>query len=252
MQIDWITVSAQIINFLVLVYLLQHFLYRPVVQAMDKREKRITDRLREAETREEEARREAEEYAHKSEELAGDRHSLMERYEQEAREEKQELLARARDEVKETRSQWQRQAEQEKREFLADLRRRTGATVTSIARRALTDLADAELEERVIDVFVERLGDLDDGSRKIFSSPKEGLVVSTAFELNDKQRARVEKALRENLGNDLRFQFQVAPDLLCGIQLGDDGHALGWSLSDYMAQLTEQMDDAIDNAVSRD
>jgi F-type H+-transporting ATPase subunit b len=251
MQIDWITVSAQIVNFLVLVYLLQHFLYKPVVQAMDKREKRITDRLREAEAREKEAKREADEYARKSEQMETERRSLMDRYEQEAREEKQDLLTKAREEVKETRGQWQRQAEQEKREFLADLRRRTGATVTSIARRALADLADAELEERVIDVFVERLGDLDDESRKIFSSPKKGLVVSTAFELSDKQHARVEKALREGLGKDLAFEFRVAPDLLCGIQLGDDGHALGWSLADYMSQITGQMDDAIDNALRR-
>ena len=45
MQIDWLTVAAQIVNFLVLVWLLQRFLYRPIVSAMAERENRIETRL---------------------------------------------------------------------------------------------------------------------------------------------------------------------------------------------------------------
>ena len=41
MQIDWLTVAAQIANFLVLVWLLQRFLYRPITEAMARREERI-------------------------------------------------------------------------------------------------------------------------------------------------------------------------------------------------------------------
>ena len=37
MQIDWITVAAQIVNFLVLVWILQRLLYRPVTRAMARR-----------------------------------------------------------------------------------------------------------------------------------------------------------------------------------------------------------------------
>ena len=48
MQIDWLTVAAQIVNFLVLVWLLQRFLYRPITEAMARREERIESRLSEA------------------------------------------------------------------------------------------------------------------------------------------------------------------------------------------------------------
>ena len=41
MQIDWLTVAAQIVNFLVLVWLLQRFLYKPITNAMHRREERI-------------------------------------------------------------------------------------------------------------------------------------------------------------------------------------------------------------------
>ena len=46
MQIDWITVAAQIVNFLILVWLLQHFLYGPITRAMQRREQRIAERER--------------------------------------------------------------------------------------------------------------------------------------------------------------------------------------------------------------
>ena len=60
MLIDWFTVIAQIVNFLVLVYLLKRFLYKPIIKAMDGREQRIAGRLEEADKREEEARQELE------------------------------------------------------------------------------------------------------------------------------------------------------------------------------------------------
>jgi hypothetical protein len=41
MLIDWFTVGAQIVNFLILVWLLKHFLYKPILNAIDAREKRI-------------------------------------------------------------------------------------------------------------------------------------------------------------------------------------------------------------------
>ena len=41
MTIDWITVAAQIANFLVLVWLLRRFLYRPILDGIDAREAEI-------------------------------------------------------------------------------------------------------------------------------------------------------------------------------------------------------------------
>lgn len=251
MHIDWITVSAQIVNFLVLVYLLQHFLYTPVVQAMDKREKRVTDRLRDAEAREGKAKQKADEYAQKKEELESERRSLMEQYKQEARDEKQALLETARKDVQETTSQWQRQAAQEKKEFLTDLGKQTETTLTSIARKALLDLADTDLEGRVVDVFIGRLKNLDEDARKTFSAAKGKLRVSTAFDLDSKQRERVKRAVRARIGDEADVEFEVVPDLLCGIQLSGDGHALGWNLADYVTQVTSRMDSAIDNSLRK-
>ena len=48
MLIDWFTVGAQAVNFLILVWLLRQFLYKPILNAIDAREKRIASELADA------------------------------------------------------------------------------------------------------------------------------------------------------------------------------------------------------------
>ena len=55
MLIDWFTVGAQALNFLILVWLLKRFLYKPILHAIDEREKRIAKELADADAKKAEA-----------------------------------------------------------------------------------------------------------------------------------------------------------------------------------------------------
>ena len=48
MLIDWFTVAAQALNFLILVWLMKRFLYKPILNAIDAREKLIAKELADA------------------------------------------------------------------------------------------------------------------------------------------------------------------------------------------------------------
>src|SRR5688500_8544406 len=84
MTVDWLTVGAQALNFLVLVYLLKRFLYGPVVRAMARREEAIGERQREAEQRREDAEAEARRHREAREALEGQRECLLARAHEEA------------------------------------------------------------------------------------------------------------------------------------------------------------------------
>jgi len=45
MSIDWVTVLAQLANFLLLIWLLRRFLYRPIIAGIDAREAEIARRM---------------------------------------------------------------------------------------------------------------------------------------------------------------------------------------------------------------
>src|SRR5580693_6836832 len=95
MPIDWFTVVAQAINFLILVWLLKRFLYRPILSAIDAREKGIADQLADAVAKEAEAHKDREDFQHKNEAFDKERAALLTKATDEAKAERQRLLDQA-------------------------------------------------------------------------------------------------------------------------------------------------------------
>ena len=77
MLIDWFTVGAQALNFLILVWLMKRFLYKPILHAIDAREKRIATELADADAKKAEAQKERDEFQHKNEEFDQQRAALL-------------------------------------------------------------------------------------------------------------------------------------------------------------------------------
>ena len=96
MLIDWFTVIAQVVNFLILVWLLKRFLYKPILGAIDAREQRIAKELADADAKKEEAKKEREEFQHKNEELDRQRAALLDKATEEVKAERRRLLDEAR------------------------------------------------------------------------------------------------------------------------------------------------------------
>lgn len=90
--IDWFTVIAQVINFLILVWLLKRFLYKPILNAIDAREKRVADELANADTKKAEAEKEKEEFKHKNEEFDQQRSALLNKAKEDAKAERQRFF----------------------------------------------------------------------------------------------------------------------------------------------------------------
>ncbi len=256
MLIDWFTVGAQIVNFLILVALLKKFLYGPVVRAMDARQTRIADRLREAEEAEATAQREAESYREKQAEIEREKERILSEARREAEERKENLTARAREEVEQTRREWLDAVQGEKESFLLDLKRRAAEELAYSVRKALHDLADEDLEGRLVDVFLRKLRESEetpgsDESSSKWEPPVDGLEVVAGFNLDERQREKIVHALKERfpkVQGDVRFES--SSDVICGIRVRSGGHRLGWSLEDYVENLERNLTDMMDEELS--
>src|ERR1700683_5526283 len=95
MLIDWFTVGAQALNFLILVWLLRHFLYKPILDAIDAREQRIATELADAAALKAESKKEQDEYQRKNQALEAERVTLLSRATDEAKARREALLADA-------------------------------------------------------------------------------------------------------------------------------------------------------------
>ncbi|MGI5819657.1 MAG: F0F1 ATP synthase subunit delta [Armatimonadota bacterium] len=250
MQIDWVTIIAQIVNFLILVWLLKRFLYGPIVQAMQQRQERIADEMVEAREREAEAHQEARRHRGERQRLERRREELMDEARRDADQRRQQLIAEAREEVRGIERRWHENLRDERDAFIRQLRERMGREVCSVARQALADLANRELQAQVVDVFTERLGDLDEERmselRAAVADSNRGPSLTTAFELSDRQHARLISAIREVLGEDVEITFREAGELLCGVELNVGGVKVAWSLASYLTALEESVIEAIE------
>jgi F-type H+-transporting ATPase subunit b len=249
MLIDWFTVGAQALNFLILVWLLKRFLYKPILDAVDAREKRIAKELADADAKKAEARRERDEFQHKNEAFDQQRAGLLGKAADEAKAEGQRLLDEARRKADAAAAKRQEALKSERQSLSAALSRRTRDEVFAIARKALGDLATTTLEERMCEVFTRRLRELNARSKAglgaaLKSSSAPGLL-RTSFDLPAEQRAAIQKALNEAFSAEIRLQFETAPDLISGIELTSNGHKLGWSIADYLASLEKGVDEVL-------
>ncbi len=241
MLINWFTVTAQIVNFLVLVYLLKRFLYKPIVKAMDERDRRIASRLEEAEQREEAARQEQDQYEEKKREIDDQRDTLLGQIKEDVETQRKELVSKTRLQVDAVRTNWYHALEREKEAFLRELRERAGKHVCAIARRALKDLGNVELEQHMVRLFIERLRGLDQAEQKALKESvhksKQEVAVTSAFEIPEAMSREIAEVLRAYTADSKGLQFETSPDVICGIELRAHGRKIAWSVRDYLEGL---------------
>lgn len=244
MLIDWFTVAAQVVNFLILVALLKHFLYDRIIQAMDEREGKVRARLDEAEKREQERREEAETYRRKNREIEERRKDMLDKAKQAAEDERKELTQNARHEVETLRAKWREGLEREKASFLRELKQMAGRQVFDVSRRALKDLADADMEERVITVFLKEIKAMKREARdKMARTIKEDgskITVRSAFEISSTQRQQITRTLHEQLAGKADVNYEADPEIIFGVELKSGGEKVTWSLGEYLKALEDQ------------
>jgi F-type H+-transporting ATPase subunit b len=245
MLIDWFTVGAQALNFVILVWLMKRFLYGPILKAIDGREKRIAAQLADVEAKKAEAGKQRDEFQHKNEVFDQARADLLSKAVADAKTEHDRLIDEAR---KAADALGQKRAQALKDDAVRlnqAVSRSTQKEVFAIARKTLTDLAGASLEERVVDIFVRRLSELDDPAKaklaEAIKKPSEQAVVRSAFPLEVLQRAAIQKVVNAAFSADITLCYETAPDLIGGIELNSQGQKLSWSIAGYLTTLEKNI-----------
>jgi F-type H+-transporting ATPase subunit b len=233
------------INFLILVWLLKRFLYKPILHAIDEREKGIAAQLAEAEAKIAEAQKERDDFQHKNEVFDQVRAALLEKAEDGAKAERQQLLDGARKDADALRAKRQDALRDEQLNLGQEIARWTQKEVFAVARKTLADLATTSLEERMVDVFVHRLSALTGAAKEelvaALKASTQPARVRSAFDLPPAQRKVIESAVNKTFGAEAPVQFETAPELVSGIELSTGGQKVAWSIADYLATLEKSV-----------
>jgi F-type H+-transporting ATPase subunit b len=249
MLIDWFTVGAQAINFILLVWLLKHFLYKAILNAVETREKRIATELADAAETKTAAQTLQAEYKLKKEQLDQQRGDLMNKATQEVSAERQRLLGETTAAGVVLAAEQQKTLRRDVQSLNETIRSHTQQQVFAIARKALAELATASLEERIADVFLRRVRAMGGTAKAVFAdairTATEPVLVRSAFDLPAVQRAATQNALNETFSADVRLRFEAAPELIGGMELSAGGQKLAWSIADYLTSMQRSIEELV-------
>jgi len=245
MLIDSFTIIAQIINFLILIYLLKRFLFNRIIKIMDDREKQITDRMQDTEAAKEEAQKELEEQRRIREELQQKWNEMLAQAKKDAQKKREELVKDARKKIDEEQKNWREAILKQRTAFLRDLRHLSCEQVCQISRKVLSDLASEKLENQLIENFLIQLGKLTkeekDDFIRFINRDERKIWVNSSFQLTREKESEIRKTLEEIIGDKIEINFKVSPDLICGIETRTEGKKISWNIENYLDGLEEQL-----------
>lgn len=223
MELNWSTFILEIVNFLVLVWILKRFLYRPVLDVIERRRKAVETRLAEAARLHDEAEALKEQYGGRLATWETEKREAADRLAREIEAERArrlEELARSLEEEKEksrvaSERRWSEQKRAVERQALE-----LGATFSA---RLLETASGPELEARLVALLLDELAALPEkqvaGLREQWGAPPQTIEVASAFPLDAGARERLESVLRQVSGLSVPVTYSVDEELVAGVRI---------------------------------
>lgn len=248
MELNWSTFFLEIVNFLVLVWLVQRYFYRPVRQIVDRRREEIEARLAEAETLRQQALATQQRYEGRLAEWEAEKRQAFENLQQELEAERKRRLDVLADELKAERKKAEELWEWDKKEQARQLEEQALALGAAFVAKLLKRLADRHLHQRLLAQVLEDLAlwpaeKVAELARAWQANPAPVTVIS-AFPLDEEERLQIGAALNRLLAAEVEPSFAVDPDLLAGVRIDLGAYVLRANLNDELEFFAHGYDDA--------
>lgn len=221
MELKWSTFLLEIINFLVLVWILKHFLYKPVLDVIDRRRAAIEDQLAEARHLHDEANSLKAEYENRLSDWDQERQQARDVLVQELNDERTQRLealqrSLVQEREKEQIAQSRRRAEAERA-----IEHRALQQSAQFASRLLAQATGPELEARLMELMLDGLSQLNDDRiaalKTQWGEPLAAITVVSAYSIAEDRQQRLEEVLSEVTGLSVPVQYEQNSDLLAGL-----------------------------------
>lgn len=220
MQINWFEIFAQFINFFILVFVLQKLFYKPIINAMDKRQQNILDIREGAKKDMETAKRLIENYQQKMKEINVEEAKALKAAREEALIEKEKLLEIYREEANEKRLTYLAGVDEEKDKFLKNLRIEVGKQAIRIASSILKNVARKELSDQTFQAFLAKFDEIDESMlEEEKMSEKESLILYSSHIVSDFQKKELESKLKEIFGRVREISYELNEELIMGYEI---------------------------------
>ena len=243
MELNWSTFILEIINFLVLVWILKRFFYRPVLNVIARRRAGIEQSLADAKTLRHDAEALQVRYRGRLTDWEQERQQAREQLAQEIEAERAQRLAALQSELEQEREKSQVAEARRQADAMHKAEETALIQAARFASRVLGQVTSPELEEKLLDLVIDELPQLPAEQiaalRNNRGQTPETIVVASAFPLSDSQRQKLRKALIATTGSDLPLHFEQDAEILAGVRITIGPWVLGANLQDELKSFAE-------------
>jgi F-type H+-transporting ATPase subunit b len=239
MSFHFSTFLFEMINFVVLAYVLHRLLYSPLQKAVEER-RHASVRM---ETETQSARHEAdmlrEQVKTQLADIEVQRQAAIRQAREQAAAERKKLLQET-DQLVQRRLDDERQTlQRERAEAYTGLRTEIVNQAVDLAERFLVHAADRTLNDQMAQRLVDTLQTLPKAEQDELRDrwqPKDGAVLETAADLRDATKDNIAAAVAALLGQEVPLTVQARPSLLGGVRLRIGGQVWDASLAGSLEQ----------------
>jgi F-type H+-transporting ATPase subunit b len=250
MQIDWITFVAQIVNLFVLVWLLKRFLYKPVLDVIEKRRNEINEKIDSATALQRQA--ESEFQALESEKATFEKSLQKQRNDlaKELTEQRKESLESIKQEASQLKMQLHEQVKIQNENLKSELENFISHDFLNIAGKIITDLTDATPIERVLNLFYKKLINLTKSEKtkidKIIKNQKV-IFVNSSETLSENHKQDMNRFLRDyfEISPKTKIQYKTESTLVLGIEIRFAENSIDWTIKNYLDELEQSLEQVL-------
>jgi len=247
LNINLSTLLLQVANFLIMVFILARFLFKPLKEMLDKRASRVTSAVDEAEKATREAEELRLEYEKRRENIDVEIAALRNEARIVVDETRQQMLQEAYQEIEAMRVRAKEELEQQRADALRLHRSKIGELVATLTRRMMEDILNPQLHQAYLDAFLDQLRSVQlDGRISISGEETVSAELITATPLTQEDKARIGTTLETVVAQPIDLVCRVDAGLIAGamVRLGDT--LIDGSLQGQLQQLRSRYGEEIE------
>jgi F-type H+-transporting ATPase subunit b len=244
-ELDWMTFVLELINFLVLIWILNRFLYRPVMNVIAQRKAAIQKTLSDAEATRSAAQALQIQFENRLTEWEQEREKARAQLHEEVDGERTRLLQDLRNELVREREKAAAVDQRRMKDFMQQAETTAIVQGGTFASRLLYRLAQPELERRIVDMVMQDLPHLPDSQmRNIRSDPATAglsIKITSAYPLDKVQREALCQACRALIGRQVTCEFLEDRNLIAGVRISVGSWVLRANVEDELSFFAESL-----------
>lgn len=257
MSIDFFTLIAQIINLLILLFLLRKFLYLPILKVLGERKALLENEYKVAEIARKKAEVLEKNAQEKYSEIEIEKQKILAQSHEKAHALEQKLTTEAEQEFKKARQKWKDKLISEQNTFDLALQNLIAEYFQKFATGALDQMADISLNELFLNKLMQKISAQKQDKKSEFVrdflvSGELELVSAENFDTKTKQHFKDFIKNEFMLNEDLKIKFSTDKNLICGVILKNKEQMIEWNLAEYISEFSNNLNTAVSSLINKE